>query len=117
MQLNYDLQNKKLKYCKIIKRRYMKPTHPIFRETAVTICKKQNQFMFKINENSMEKIKRIDQSARSLLDLFEDLQVKIPQSCLHINIYCRLFTVAKVWNQPKRLSNGGRVKMQPCIQS
>lgn len=60
----------------------------------------------------MEKNKRMDQSVQSLLGLFEDLQVKIAQSYLHINIYCRPFTVAKVRNQPQRLSNEGIEKMQ-----
>lgn len=68
--------------------------------------------MFKINENSMEKNKRMDQSVRSLGGLFEDLQLKISQSCLHINIYCKPFTVAKVWPQPQSLSNGEVEKMQ-----
>lgn len=40
MELNYDLQNKKNKYCKIIKRRHMKPSSPISREPTETICKK-----------------------------------------------------------------------------
>lgn len=54
----------------------------------------------------------MDQSVRSLWGLFEDLQLKISQSCLHINIYCKPFTVAKVWPRPQRLSNGGVEKMQ-----
>lgn len=59
-----------------------------------------------------KKNKRMDQSVRSLGGLFEDLQLKISQSSLHINIYYKPFTVAKVWPQPQSLSNREVEKMQ-----
>lgn len=48
----------------------------------------------------------MSQSVPSLLGLFKDLQIKISRRYWHISVYCRLSTVAHIWNQPKRLSSG-----------